>query len=103
MITYAHDMCIYICIRIYIYTYMDKAHRPFQVWRHTLGTEQKEDVKVFEVRPAISPFFAPPSSGVVETFGTENGAPASKTAPTAACVSVVRLDAPPRGRRTACF
>lgn len=30
------------------YTRHDKAHRPFQVWRHTLGTDQAADVKIFE-------------------------------------------------------
>lgn len=30
------------------YTRHDKAHRPYQVWRHTIGTQQKDDVMVFE-------------------------------------------------------
>lgn len=30
------------------YTRHDKAHRPFQVWRHAVGTAQREDVMVFE-------------------------------------------------------
>ena len=30
------------------YTRHDKAHRPFQVWRHRIGTDQAQDVKVFE-------------------------------------------------------
>jgi len=30
------------------YTRHDKAHRPFQVWRHVIGTEPKHDEMVFE-------------------------------------------------------
>lgn len=30
------------------YVKFDGSHRPYQVWRHTLGTEQKEDVLVYE-------------------------------------------------------
>jgi len=30
------------------YVKMDASHRPYQVWRHTLGTEQKADVLVYE-------------------------------------------------------
>ena len=30
------------------YTRHDKAHRPYQVWRHAIGSEQKHDKMVFE-------------------------------------------------------
>ena len=33
---------------VFFYTVKDEAHRPFQVWRHTLGTALEEDVLVLE-------------------------------------------------------
>jgi len=34
--------------RTVYYTKFDEAHRPNSVWRHALGTEQKDDVKLYE-------------------------------------------------------
>ena len=32
----------------FFYTTMDAAHRPYRVWRHRLGTDNRDDVLVFE-------------------------------------------------------
>jgi oligopeptidase B len=32
----------------FFYVKQDAQHRPFQVWRHVVGSTQAEDVKVFE-------------------------------------------------------
>ena len=34
--------------KTFFYVLQDAMHRPYQVWRHILGTDPKLDVKVFE-------------------------------------------------------
>lgn len=43
----------------FFYTRLDAQHRPWQVWRHAVGTPQAEDVKVFVRRTAQT---APPNT-----------------------------------------